>query len=77
MLTSSLVLVPSFSATARLPASKALEVQSAIVSGEYIGLHSQYYMNMHSLSSSLLSLVTTFSSNGVAKCYNANITSEQ
>ncbi len=50
-----------------------------IVSGEYIGLHSQYYANMHLL---VLVLITfsrnnLLSSNGAAKCYNANITSEQ
>ena len=48
-----------------------------IVSGEYIGLHSQYYMNMHSLSSSLLSLVTTSSSNDDLKCQDTDISGEQ
>jgi hypothetical protein len=50
--------------------------QSAIVSGEYIGLHSQYYTNMHLLALITSSLVTTSSSNGFSKCMDADITGE-
>ena len=63
-----------------VPAKEALEMmeksQSAIVSGEYISLHSQYYTNMHLLVLITNSLVTTSSSNGVYKCYDADISGE-
>jgi hypothetical protein len=51
--------------------------QWAIVSGEYIDLHSQYYTNMHLLVLIASSLVTTSSSNGFNKCSFADTSGER